>query len=591
MKISHGEKEAGSADDASFILTNRKGGFAFLSAERNTSRYQGVFFNRDWKLYKTIEDIRIGKPDELIVLPECVRRRCASATETFYTNHEDILFYEVENYSGFADLVLDCREIHDFDDKDRYYDIVHDKDIIIIEYKKGGIYIAIKGISEYEKTGRWEPRHYDFDCKRGSVPHRMHVYHAMKIKIDNSAKIVFAYGPDRHEVSESARTAYENAEYILNSKRQYAATITGGKKSTAYNCSSIALDSLLVTIGSTKGIYAGIPWFTQIWTRDEAISLGAFICQERYSDCKELLMRSISNILPDGRIPNRCPASELGSADGVGWVFLRLHELMKTLQQNGKLGDYFSEQEIRHVKRQLAKSIKRLLEHHSHDGLSTNKELETWMDTGYKEDQRPGKRIEIQALRLRMYDFMVFLAGLTGNKVKIAAYTKLLNLTREHVRQVFWHSPLLYDGDNDATVRPNVFLAYYIYPELLSKKEWSLCFSSALEKLWLDWGGLATIDKSHKYFSNEYTGENNRSYHRGDSWFFVNNLAAIAMKRVNAGKFSKFINKITEASTNEILFKGVIGYHSELSSAKELRGEASLAQAWSSATYIELLSR
>ncbi|OVE74776.1 hypothetical protein BVX95_01225, partial [archaeon D22] len=68
-----------------------------------------------------------------------------------------------------------------------------------------------------------------------------------------------------------------------------------------------------------------------------------------------------------------------------------------------------------------------------------------------------------------------------------------------------------------------------------------------------------------------------------------NNIAAIALKRVNYDMFYNVIVKIVEASTEEILSRGVMGVSSELSSAKELRSEGCFSQAWSAATYIELV--
>jgi GH15 family glucan-1,4-alpha-glucosidase len=45
----------------------------------------------------------------------------------------------------------------------------------------------------------------------------------------------------------------------------------------------------------------------------------------------------------------------------------------------------------------------------------------------------------------------------------------------------------------------------------------------------------------------------------------------------------------TKASSKEMLFSGVIGCGSELSSARELRSEGAFNQAWSNALFIELM--
>ena len=62
MKIIHSiykkkiEKDV--KENASFLLTNKLGGYCWLPS-KSDSRYQGVFFNIDNRMYKVIEDIRI----------------------------------------------------------------------------------------------------------------------------------------------------------------------------------------------------------------------------------------------------------------------------------------------------------------------------------------------------------------------------------------------------------------------------------------------------------------------------------------------------------------------------------------------------
>ena len=88
-------------------------------------------------------------------------------------------------------------------------------------------------------------------------------------------------------------------------------------------------------------------------------------------------------------------------------------------------------------------------------------------------------------------------------------------------------------------------------------------------------------------FRAKHTGDD--SYHNGDSWYFVNNIAAMVLARLDRGRYKKYIDKILKASTDEILWNGVIGHAAEISSACEQRSEGCLMQAWSAATYIELV--
>ena len=63
------------------------------------------------------------------------------------------------------------------------------------------------------------------------------------------------------------------------------------------------------------------------------------------------------------------------------------------------------------------------------------------------------------------------------------------------------------------------------------------------------------------------------------------------MHDLNKKKYKKYISKILNASISDNLWKGIIGHSSELSSAAEQKAEASLSQAWSAATLIELIEK
>jgi glycogen debranching enzyme len=191
------------------------------------------------------------------------------------------------------------------------------------------------------------------------------------------------------------------------------------------------------------------------------------------------------------------------------------------------------------------------------------------MDT--KPANRKGACIEVQALFLSMIELHNYIASITKSKKMFKGIEKEY---KDKVREAFFDGETLYDSlteeaPSDA-VRPNVFLAYYIYPGLLTKKEWKTVFDNILKALWLDWGGLSTINHTNHLFKAEYAGENDASYHNGDSWYYINNYAV-------------------HASKEEMLFSGFIGCCAELSSAKQMKSEGCLSQAWSVASLIELL--
>jgi len=311
--------------------------------------------------------------------------------------------------------------------------------------------------------------------------------------------------------------------------------------------------------------------------------------QKQYDLAKEIIFRQLNKITDDGRIPSRYPTTRLESADGVGWVLKRMTDLLEELVAAGKLNDYISREEIFVMKNKVETIIFSLLSYHTKDKLAINGPLETWMDTAAGDDVRDGARIEIQALRLSMYKLMKVLCKANNDELGLKKADSLEEELKDEVKKNFLKNGMLLDGIGDDTIRPNVFLACYIYPELLTTREWQKVFTAILPNLWNEWGGLASIDKNHSLYHGRYTGQTNESYHRGDSWYFVNCIAAICMQRMGKVKFKKEINTILDATTREILFSGIVGGCAEVSSSTMQESRGCLQQAWSNALYMELI--
>jgi predicted glycogen debranching enzyme len=333
----------------------------------------------------------------------------------------------------------------------------------------------------------------------------------------------------------------------------------------AYNCCINSLDQLT----ASDRVIAGFPWFFQPWTRDELISITNLSQQVK----KDIILRDIQYLKDDGRIPNILSENAQSNADSVGWLFTRMDDSMKVFTVN--------ERNI--IREKIVESIMRLNVAYVRDLLVCNGPKETWMDSQYSDNGRAGARIEIQALTLRTYQTAY---RLTKNE----KFSRLAQLTEKKVKKEFWNGRNLSDGAGDPTIRPNVFIAAYVYFGLLKKDEWETCFDSILQNLWCEWGGLSSIDKKNPLFCPNSTGEDARSYHRGDSWYFLNNMAALVLHRTNAEKYRPYVEAVLKASTEDILWKGMAGHHSEISSAAIQKAEGCGAQAWSAAMYIELVN-
>jgi hypothetical protein len=563
------------SESTSFLLARKAGGYLSLGLP-NVTRYQGLCsilpYGSEWELVKSIESITIkDEPEAIILLADSVERVYKSALERF-TVHTGAVTYEVRQYTGPIQITLDMRFVHDFSTWGRSYTVqdVPEGQVITYTGPNYSFCLAILG-AKGTQTPSWRQVEYSYDKRRGS-PAQYWVYDCLTYHCAHDLTLRFGVGWTPAEAISQARKTQPQSH-----------ALTHATTDAAVQAALTDLDGLLTTLPHVDtGILAGYPWFYQVWTRDEAISTGALIKLGNITEAKNILLRELHHMRSDGRIGNRFPHSEVASADGVGWTFLRLHELFR-------LHALSSEEQV-YIQLQLQRSLQQLQQHYIQDELVHNAWKETWMDTtGGYEDGRAGARIEIQALTLRMYQFMAALCEqLKDNDSDY--YLRKEELLRAAVRERFFDAPSAtladgIDGHVDRTTRPNIFIACYVYPQLLSAEEWQAVFRAALKKLWLPWGGLSTIDKEHLLFNPVHTGENDRSYHRGDSWYFVNNMAALCLAQYG---FIHEAELIYNASRTQLLTHGIPGHAAEASGSKELEAIGCFSQAWSAATFLEL---
>jgi glycogen debranching enzyme len=476
-----------------------------------------------------------------------------------------------------SEFIFDCRKLFDMSNYGRYYDINVENGIIIVKYSKKkdnaessmdeyDIFIAIKSDNnKIKKIDNWFKPSYIFDINRSDISERF-IFNGFSLKTKRAS---IAYSLSKDEAIKKANWLYDMnpVSKTLKVKRKSDSL----QINQAYTLSLNALRNLSKI--QLKGIYAGIPWFMQFWTRDSALSSNALFRIDPDLS-KDILLNYLSNIRKDGLISNRFPFSELDSIDSVGLVFFSISNNL----------DRFNNDELKFIYTNLRKAIDSLMVNHFKNFV-LNKDRETWMDT----DSRSGSRIEIQALLLNMLSLGKILAAKFGDKINNKFYMKKEKDFALKVRKNFYKRANLLDGVNDNTIRPNVFLAYHFYPQLLANKEWERVFNKHLKMLFLGWGGLSTIDLKDQRFINTHSGMNNKSYHLGDSWYYLNNLVAKCLWKVNRNLFSDYIKRIINASTYEILDMGIFGYHAEISSAFKQESNGCLAQAWSSALYIEMI--
>jgi len=633
----------------SLFMLNSKGHYFSLPVmpKDQLTNFNGWFnlteHNESYSLYKSIDNIYLNKTvTELINNFTNVERIYSDTIEKF-TLAKNGLIYEVNNYSEYVYLDLDFRDMFDTSDQGRIYKISKSDDLIIVEYTKYAdnslksvvrkAYLVIKGASDYELVDKWTQKMYAYDNGRKNSAN-FYVYSALKIPCRKNLKLYFAFSEDKDAAIQKSDDLFLNNEkidevyehYIENvlSVKNCIQEIAGEETAFAYTGCVHALDGLAMQLPINHkritGMWAGLPWFHQYWSRDELVSVMSLMLEHRYDYSKELLMKYLSEITTDGRLSNRYPTANLGTADSIGWLFKRLQDFLFLCERRNNFHNYFTLFDLNLISERLKFSIKMLLKNHSKDGLIINEKQETWIDTFNSEssdkDYREGIRIEIQALFLNMLKLMnmldIYLANkyVKKNDKMVPVVRSELNAvvleekTRKLVRERFFKNidgkMYLNDGYDcsmHTVLRPNTFLAYYIYPDLLTQEEWKEVFDNALPKLWCEWdlgdgvkgGGLSTIDKTHPLYQPYYTGIDNKSYHRGDSWFWINNIAAISMYRLDKEKYKDYIFKIVNSSSQDILYWGFVGYASELASSGWFKSGGCLCQTWSIATFIELM--
>ncbi|PIN71849.1 hypothetical protein COV22_04700 [Candidatus Woesearchaeota archaeon CG10_big_fil_rev_8_21_14_0_10_47_5] len=541
--------------------------------------------------------------------PQCAERvltlngEGASFTESFcMPQGYNAIAYQLSKPAEVV-IRLDPRHSYDARHFGRFFDAESSDGRVIVTYTKKThasedssdgleefrLYIAIRFDGGCKLLKRWAEQHYKYDEKRGSQPASRYVFEVCRLK---TRGLVISAGFDKGLVEAEAERLFSNyensnyeklsmqgialpqtaqADYINSRIKQHPELIPDGLSpeeiAIAYSCACNSLTGMLVR-GSRHGLLAGLPWFFQFWSRDELISAMALASLDMDA-AVALLIKNLNASGIDSRIPNRVPSTETRCADSVGWLFLRLSQLTEKLRlSDSQMG-------------LLEKGIANLMSNHERGGLVHSELQETWMDT--RAADRKGFCIEIQALTIASYRLLY---ELTGKDV----YKKQADDLIKRVRQAFWNGKTLLDTKDDPVIRPNPFIAAYACPGLLSKAEWVSCFESLLKALWNEWGGLASVDKAITAFVPHDDSEERKSYHNGDSWFWINNLAALAMHKIAGEGFRGYVKKIISASTTEVLYSGALGHHCEISPSNTLRSAGCFCQAWSDAFYIELVN-
>lgn len=540
------------------------------------SRYQGWFLAMDGgRMIKVVEDIRPRdrqKIKELTGDLTVAEKAGEEIREIFILPEPQVLFYEMDKFVP-VEIFFDIKDAYDSPEFGRNYRVWKEDGAIVVNFNQEDraipeIFAAIWGdFGIIEIREEWVKRDYEYDRQRKDAPSERWVFKPAEI---SASRIVVAAALTKEEAISRVREAW-NQQRTIGGREKLTVSQPADEAAAAKEAAAGALEMLKIKKSGTHALRAGLPWFFQVWRRDEAVSLRGLSLIDPEA-AKEILWRQMDELAAEGyRFAE--------SADAIGWLFLRAGEMIKA----GKLGA----EETKKIFGILEMSIRELLAENTKNDLAINGPKLTWMDSL----ERSGAAIEIQSLRLNMYDLA---ARIADSEEKKNYYHDLEAAAWIRVREKFFRRENLADlfdpvtGTADFRARPNVFLAAYAYPQLLSESEWADVFDKSLEILRCDWGGLSTLGKNETEFHGKDAGADPAAYHNGDSWFWVNNLAAVVLNRLNKEKYASFVNKIFEASANDILRHGAIGCASEISPAEKYEPAGCVNQAWSDATFLEL---
>lgn len=607
-----------------FLLTNKKGDFLNLGVEKNSTKFQGFNFcnNKTLEIYKVIENIvPIGLEVESVLyggyfcqrefkshIESDIKNSKHITRDRFYVGPTGGMIYEIENFSGDVEINLDCRKQNDFEKWGRNYEIYKENDTLFVKYTKQNpdskndeyqIYFGMKTTNlVYEMLENWIEVEYEYSKQRNSE-YKEFIYNLLKVQVSKDKKLVFGVGLSEFEVKSQLELLEKHqgeiekfdSDIVKHTiQKEYFVKPLPQNLETAYNLSKQAVYKFLnhnMKENENKDLlFAGFPWFSKNWSRDELISLKSLVNLGEYRLVKEKLFDYLNKVDNLGQIKRIDEKTALSSVDSTLWLFKRVIDFLFYLDEREELDENIVEGEIKYIYDRGEIIFKEIFSNFwDYDNeLLKVKKGDSWMDT--IEVNYP---LDIQVQLLGFVSDLSILASMVNEKESAKRYLDFEEDLKKKIRNTYFRDNVLYSEKDSNRIDSNIFLSYYIYKDLFLQETWEQIFDYTLTHLRTHWGGISSLSHNDEKFKSEYTGENNESYHNGDSWFWINNLTALVLNDLNEKKYRTDIRKILLSSSKDILEYGTIGFASEISSASSQKSEGNLAQLWSSATFIELI--
>jgi hypothetical protein len=549
MKVKYYEinLEGESNSDIVFL---KNGDLWFFLSQKKKSRYFGGFifchnealrFLDDIDFKDEIYEINILSPSEAIIY--------FKNNQAYLNLTQDSLEITFSSYQELK-ITFDIKAIFDNDPFKRKIKIekISSVSFLVEEFFEGQgfIKLLIEADSPLNFQEAWKEKFFDFDYKRNSPPFKWYIFDGIYGKVrEMKIRIVF---PQIRTDADKKNLPGFNPDIIPGYKPDESGNHPGnlsGKHLDTLNFLLSRLNSLILD----NYLPAGFSWFYENWYRDELLSM--FLMQPLWKNFSEQRIKFYLYNLENIWDKNKTGGSL--AADTFLLFLLNLPQDLFLVHFN-----------------LLENYLQKWQEKFNVDNLPP---YSTWMDTLERKDALEIDVLYLKALR-RFAKISTSLAARREN------YVPLANHLKERIIKKIKENP----------IDVNLVFTFLFLEDIFTLNEWGNFFEKLLKENYLSWGGLATLPLNNPKFLDEDDGEKANAYHQGDSWYFLNNLLAYSLAKIDFKKFKNFIQKIIESSFSDLFFDGALGWSSEISSAKERKSEGSLVQTWSIASLFFLLS-
>jgi len=562
MKVKYYEVDL-EGESKSDVIFLKNGNLWFFLSQKNKSRYFGGFifyynqalrFLDDIDFKDEIYEINILSPSEVIIY--------FKNNQAYLNLTRDSLEITFSSYQEIK-LTFDIKAIFDNDPFKRKIKIekISSVSFLIEEFFEGQgfIKLLIEADSPLNFQEVWKEKFFDFDFQRNSPPFNWYIFDSIYGKIrEMRIRIVF---PDMNKTTRIS--ADKNTQIDADNKISVNPRSDYPRKSAFILLINFLL-SRLNSLILDNYLPAGFSWFYENWYRDELLNM--FLLTRTYVDYTHL---------PAGKAGTNADSNlslrESTSEERIKFYLYNLENIWYKNKSDGFLAADTYLLFLLNLPQDLFLVHFNLLENYLQKwqekfDLDNLPPYSTWMDTLERKNA-----LEIDVLYLKALRRFAKI-----NK----DYIPLANNLKERIIKKIKENP----------IDVNLVFAFLFLEDIFTLDEWRNFFEKLLKENYLSWGGLATLPLNDPKFLDEDNGEKANAYHQGDSWYFLNNLLAYSLAKIDFKKFKNFIQKIIESSFFDLFFDGALGWSSEISSAKERRSEGSLVQTWSIASLVFLLS-